>query len=165
MFDSSTDYPLGGGFTQATSHAAKFSAPPLFRPYDYTFFPAFFSPQSIEDISAGGLKFFGSPATSPLPYHHYTGVVPRSPSQFSENSSSSSVSSSSLAPFHTPIAGKIGEFYGSSPAGDPSQRTTSVIMKVEHQQVIELNAHDFNSRLSSDSEDELIVCKWENCYR
>lgn len=169
MFDSSAEYPLGGGFTHHTATKptteAKLNTPLLFRPYDYTFFPAYFSPQSIEDISSSGLKFFGSPATSPLPFHQYTGVLPRSPSLFSENSSSSNISHSPIPQLYASITGKIGEFYGSSPAGDSSQRTTSVIMKVKHQQVIELNAQDFNGRVSSDSEDELIVCKWENCYR
>lgn len=138
MIDCSAVSPLGGRSTRSQ----------LFHPYDYTFFPAYFSPKSFDDRYGSGCKFFGSP------------VVPRSPSLYSESSSCSHGSYGS-----NEHGGKIGEFYGSSPAGEATQRTTSVIMKVEHQQVIELNAQDFHGRLSSDSEDELIVCKWENCYR
>lgn len=45
------------------------------------------------------------------------------------------------------------------------QRTHSVIMKVEDQRIVEVPAMEFNHLCSSESEDEIIVCKWRKCYR
>lgn len=139
MFDSSETRLLGG-------------------PYDCVFFSARFSPQLFEDDARKEL--FDSS------YHHTfcpDSFVPRSPS-LSEHSNSSNESLNSLLDIATTT--KIGEFRDSSPAGESmQQRTTSVIMKIEHQQVIVLNTHDFDDRTSSDSEDELIICKWKHCYR
>lgn len=63
--------------------------------------------------------------------------------------------------------------YGLSEVAKPSpppnmdvQRTHSVIMKVEDQRIVEIPARELNHRpSSSESEDEIIVCKWRKCYR
>lgn len=47
----------------------------------------------------------------------------------------------------------------------PVLRTHSVIMKVEDQRIVEIPAMELSHRSSSESEDELIVCKWRKCYR
>lgn len=164
MYNSSRDYPLGGGYTTTTpssSQTLNENSSTIFgsacgRPYDYTFFPAYYSPRPFDDINAAtvGLKsYFGS--TSPT--YQYNGSQTQSPP------SSPTAELSSIPPFYASLS-KIGEFYGTSPAGE-TQRTTSVIMKVERHKVVEFNAKDFSGRTSSDSEDEISICKWENCYR
>lgn len=107
--------------------------------YDYTLFPAYYSPRLFEGSASASPTYRYSP-----PQTNSAKIPPFSPFYASLN--------------------KIGEFYGCSSASE-SQRTTSVIMKVEQQKVVEWKPKDFNARSSSESEDENIVCKWKYCYR
>lgn len=145
MYNSSLEHSLAGGPPAAYSTLEKTSS--LFgslthsfgRPYDYSLFPAYYSPRAFEG------------SASPSPTYRYSPPT------------TNSATIPPLSPFYASLS-KIGEFYGCSPASD-SQRTTSVIMKVEQHKVVELNAKDFNGRSSSDSEEENIICKWKYCYR
>lgn len=168
LYNSSAEHSLAGGYTAGYSPALAKPIPtslygqlsPAFnRPYDCSLFAAYYSPRPFEEIGAGKLNFYAS--SPPSPSHYYSAVLPRTPPLIRSPPTAAPLTAAS--PFYASV-GTIGEFYGSSPAGD-SQRTTSVIMKVEHQKVSEINAKDFRGRSSSESEDEIIICKWTNCYR
>lgn len=146
MYNSSLEHSSTGGSILSSPSFDKSNTifgslgTTLNRPYDYRFFPVYYSPRPFEGSTSP--SSVGFPLTPPPTPN--TQIPP-------------------LTPFYASLS-KIGEFYSGSTANE-SQRTTSVIMKVEHQKIVELNAKDFNARTSSDSEDEIIICKWKHCYR
>lgn len=46
-----------------------------------------------------------------------------------------------------------------------NQRTQSVIMKIEDQRIVEVPTNELISRNPSETEEEVYICKWINCYR
>lgn len=45
------------------------------------------------------------------------------------------------------------------------QRTQSVIMKVEDQRIVEIPTNELITRNAIETEEEVYICKWINCYR
>lgn len=46
-----------------------------------------------------------------------------------------------------------------------NQRTQSVIMKVEDQRIVEVPTNELIARNATETEEEIYICKWTNCYR
>lgn len=51
------------------------------------------------------------------------------------------------------------------PNEQETQRTQSVIMKVEDQRIVEVPTKELINRTATETTEEMTICKWANCYR
>lgn len=58
-----------------------------------------------------------------------------------------------------------GSVKSNEPIPCENHRTQSVIMKVEDQRIVEVPTNELISRNANETEEEIYICKWINCYR
>lgn len=128
------------------SHLSTSLTPP-YSPYENRFMPAFYAPMTLNEFDK--FKLFASP---PSPYNPLQLQLPLTPPL--SNSPPLARSPNSINEVN-PNAGET-----------QCQRTQSVIMRIEDQKIVPITSKQLNqTSSSSESEDEIIICKWKNCYR
>lgn len=142
-------------------------------PYEYNFVPVYKAPKFFDEFNKYGHVLLSSSSTPSSPNHQaFSMQLPLTPPLSTSPPVASvtpptSVFRSALA---MPIAksSAVAVAVAAAEIVDATavaQRTRSVIMKVEDQRIVEISPKDLNGRCSSESEDEIIVCKWRDCYR
>lgn len=180
LYNCSADYPdrvAGGRCTEAVNKISSTAAnsprqqqlsslyynlssaitPPYNSPYDNKFQPLYYSPQLLDDL----YKYNRLIAPSSPP-SYYQMQLPLTPPL-------SNTPPTDAAPIHinAAVSPLIAIEHNAEISGTTceTQRTQSVIMKVEHQKIVEIPAAHLSSPVSSESSSEIIICKWANCYR
>lgn len=162
---SSVNWPLRGPSTSLYEYH-QHSPTTLTPPYEYNFVPVYKAPKFFDEFDKYGFALSPSSSTSSLPspsHHPYSMQLPLTPPLSSTPPASVSPPPVFRSAIAMPIAKGPAAPIPSSLNAD-TQRTRSVIMKIEDQRIVEVSPNDLNSRCSSEPEDE-IVCKWRECYR
>lgn len=167
---SAVNWPLRGPSTSLYEYH-QHSPTTLTPPHEYNFVPVYKAPKFFDEFDKYG--FILSPASStsslPSPKHQSYGSMQLPLTPPLSTTPPASVTPPSVFRSAMPIA-KPTAIFGTAQVNHSSnfnadtQRTRSVIMKIEDQRIVEVSPKDLNGRSSSENEEE-ITCKWRECYR
>lgn len=144
LYNFSSDFL---SFASGLDCQSTLSLTPPYSPYENRFMPAFYAPMTLNEFDK--FKLFTTPSSS---YSQLQLQLPLTPP----------LSKSPAAVRLSHSINEINSGYGKS----QGQRTQSVIMRIEDQKIVPITSKQLGqTSSSSDSEDDIIMCKWRNCYR
>lgn len=184
LYDFSADYrPTGVGdyspvFVAAAVNLCRNTASPRahlnLNPYEYSkYMPLYYNSKIFNDLDKYS-QLLSKPSllassTQTLPY--LTMQLPIRTSSLSQNATinkfdlSTATSTLNSNPFDSlPVKRTLDGTIKSNETPE-TQRTQSVIMKVEDQRIVEVPTNELINCNATETEEEPNICKWTNCYR
>lgn len=185
MYDFSADYrPTRVGdyspvFVAATVNLCRNTVSPRthlnLNPYEYSkYMPLYYNSKFFSDFDKYSQLLSSKPSllassTQTLPY--LTMQLPIRTSSLSQNGTidnfdvSTAESTLNSNPFDSlPVKRTLDGMVKSNQTPE-TQRTQSVIMKVEDQRIVEVPTNELINRNAIETDEEANICKWTNCYR
>lgn len=185
MYDFSADYrPTSVGdyspvFVAAAVNLCRNTASPRthlnLNPYEYhKYMPLHYNSKIFHDLDKYSQLLSSKPSllassTHTLPY--LTMQLPIRTSSLPQNATinkfdvSTATSTLNSNPFDSlPVKRTLDGTIKSNETPE-TQRTQSVIMKVEDQRIVEVPTNELINRNATETDEEANICKWTNCYR